>query len=82
MKKSTRFIALLLAALFCVALIPMSVFADTHTIRPYGEGTVTIQSEYNGAFDYLEYYSNGTWKDLNTPRHWIVETGEIVYRTD
>ena len=79
MKKSTRFIALLLAALFCVALIPMSVFADTHTIRPYGEGTVTIQSEYNGAFDYLEYYSNGTWKDLNTPRHWIVETGEIVY---
>lgn len=79
MKKSTRFIALLLAALFCVALIPMSVFADTHTIRPYAEGTVTIQSEYNGAFDYLEYYSNGTWKDLNTPRHWIVETGEIVY---
>lgn len=79
MKKSTRFIALLLAALFCVALIPISVFADTHTIRPYGEGTVTIQSEYNGAFDYLEYYSNGTWKDLNTPRHWIVETGEIVY---
>lgn len=79
MKKSTRFIALLLAALFCVALIPMSVFADTHTIRPFAEGTVTIQSEYNGAFDYLEYYSNGTWKDLNTPRHWIVETGEIVY---
>ena len=79
MSKLNRFIALLLAALFCVALIPMSVFADTHTIRPYGEGTVTIQSEYNGAFDYLEYYSNGTWKDLNTPRHWIVETGEIVY---
>lgn len=79
MSKLNRFIALLLAALFCVALIPMSVFADTHTIRPYGEGAVTIQSEYNGAFDYLEYYSNGTWKDLNTPRHWIVETGEIVY---
>ena len=79
MKKSTRFIALLLAALFCVALIPMSAFAKTGTIHPYGEGTVTIQSEYNGAFDYLEYYSNGTWKDLNTPRHWIVETGEIVY---
>jgi uncharacterized surface anchored protein len=79
MSKLNRFIALLLAALFCVALIPMSVFAGTHTIRPYGEGTVTIQSEYNGAFDYLEYYSSGTWKDLNTPRHWIVETGEIVY---
>lgn len=79
MKKSTRFIALLLAALFCVALIPMSAFAKTGAIHPYGEGTVTIQSEYNGAFDYLEYYSSGTWEDLNTPRHWIVETGEIVY---
>ncbi|MBQ1684809.1 MAG: hypothetical protein II072_04820 [Clostridia bacterium] len=79
MKKYTRFIALLLAALFCVSLIPMSAFANTDTIRPYSEGTVTIQSEYNNAFDYLEYYSSGTWKDLNTPKHWIVETGEIVY---
>ena len=79
MKKSTRFIALLHAALFCVALIPMSAFAKTGTIHPYGEGTITIQSEYDSAFDYLEYYHNGEWKDLNTPRHWIVETGEDVY---
>ena len=78
MKKSTRFIALLLAALFCVALIPMSAFAKT-TVRPYDGDGITIQSEYDSAFDYLEYYHNGEWKDLNTPRHWIVETGEDVY---
>lgn len=79
MSKLNRFIALLLAALFCVALIPMSAFAKTGTIHPYAEGTITIQSEYDSAFDYLEYYHNGEWKDLNTPRHWIVETGEDVY---
>lgn len=39
----------------------------------------TIQSEYNDAFDYLEYYSEGAWHDLNTPRHWIESTGEICY---
>lgn len=74
MSKLNRIFALLLAALFCVALIPMSAFAKTGTIHPYGEGTITIQSEYDSAFDYLEYYHNGEWKDLNTPRHWIVET--------
>ncbi|MBO4384294.1 MAG: hypothetical protein J5854_02580 [Clostridia bacterium] len=79
MSKTNRIFALLLAAIMCIGLIPMSAFAATGTVHPYAEGTVTIQSEYNGAFDYLEYYSNGTWKDLNTPKHWIVETGEIVY---
>ena len=78
MSKLNRIFALLLAALFCVSLIPMSAFAGT-TVKPYDSGTITIQSEYDSAFDYLEYYSNGTWKDLNTPRHWIVETGEDVY---
>lgn len=79
MSKLNRIFALLLVALFCVALIPMSAFAKAGTIHPYGEGTITIQSEYDSAFDYLEYYHNGEWKDLNTPRHWIVETGEDVY---
>lgn len=41
--------------------------------------TVTIKSQTNSAFDYLEYYSNGSWHDLNTPRHWIEQTGEVVY---
>ena len=41
--------------------------------------TVTIESQTNSAFDYLEYYSNGSWHDLNTPRHWIEQTGEVVY---
>lgn len=78
MSKTNRIFALLLAAIMCISLIPMSALAGT-TIRPYETDGVTIQSEYDSAFDYLEYYSNGTWKDLNTPRHWIVETGETVY---
>ena len=79
MSKLNRIFALLLAALFCVSLIPMSAFAKTDTVHPYAEGSITIESEYDSAFDYLEYYHNGEWKDLNTPRHWIVETGEDVY---
>ena len=79
MSKLNRIFALLLAALFCVSLIPMSAFAKIDTIRPYLETGTTIESEYDSAFDYLEYYHLGEWKDLNTPRHWIVETGEDVY---
>ena len=41
--------------------------------------TVTIESQTNSAFDYLEYYDDGEWNDLNTPKHWIEQTGEIVY---
>ena len=43
------------------------------------ESTVTIESQTNSAFDYLEYYKDGSWHDLNTPRHVIEQTGEICY---
>ena len=41
--------------------------------------TVTIESEKNDAFDYLEYYDGSRWKDLNTPKHWVEDTGEVCY---
>lgn len=70
MKKPKLLIALLLALLVMATLIPTAFAAQS---------TVTIESQTNSAFDYLEYYSGGQWKDLNTPRHWIESTGEIVY---
>lgn len=67
--KIKRTMALLLCALMLIGLLPTSALAA---------GTVNIESQTNSAADYLEYYSGG-WKDLNTPKHWIVQTGEIVY---
>ena len=66
-----RIMALLMCLLTVIGLIPDAAFA--------AQSTVTIESQTNSAFDYLEYYKDGAWKDLNTPRHWIEQTGEVVY---
>ena len=66
-----RIMALLMCLLTITGLIPGAAFA--------AQSTVTIESQTNSAFDYLEYYKDGAWKDLNTPRHWIEQTGEVVY---
>ena len=71
MKGKKRIIALLLCVLTLVGLMPTAAFA--------AEQNVTIESQTNSAFDYLEYYSSGGWHDLNTPKHTIEQTGEIVY---
>ena len=72
MKAKHRIISLLLSVLVLLTLFPTSALAEP-------EQTVTIQSEKNNAFDYLEYLSGSGWKDLNTPRHWITSTGEVCY---
>ena len=69
--KTKRITALLMCLLTVIGLIPGAAFA--------AQSTVTIESQTNSAFDYLEYYKDGAWKDLNTPRHWIEQTGEVVY---
>ena len=66
-----RTMALLMCLLTVIGLIPDAAFAV--------QSTVTIESQTNSAFDYLEYYKDGAWNDLNTPRHWIEQTGEVVY---
>ena len=71
MKGKKRIIALLLCVLTLVGLMPTAAFA--------AEQNVTIESQTNSAFDYLEYYSSGGWHDLNTPKHTIEQTGEVVY---
>lgn len=70
-KFGTRIAALLLCVLTVIGLLPAAAFAASDT--------VTIESQKNDAFDYLEYYSNGKWKDLNTPKHWIESTGQVCY---
>ena len=69
--KTKRIVAILLCALALVGIMPMGALA--------AQPVVTIESQTNSAFDYLEYYKDGSWHDLNTPRHWIEQTGEIVY---
>ena len=71
----TRIVALALSLICLFAFAPVRL---SHAEEPYPEN-VTIQSEKNNAFDYLEYYSGGKWKDLNTPRHWIEQTGQVCY---
>lgn len=69
--KTKRLMALLLCLLTVIGVLPGAALA--------APSTVTIESQTNSAFDYLEYYSDGSWHDLNTPRHWIESTGEVVY---
>lgn len=71
MKTKSKIVALLLCVLTLVGLLPTAAFA--------AEQNVTIESQSNSAFDYLEYYSNGSWHDLNTPKHTIEQTGQIAY---
>lgn len=62
-----------LALLFCAILIfaaaiPISASADN--------AVVTSGSMYS----YFQTFgSNGQWKDIQTPSHWITDTGEIAY---
>ena len=72
----TRILALSLCLLTLLAFVPAApAFADE---EPFPQN-VTIQSQTNSAFDYLEYYNGSKWKDLNTPKHWIESTGQVCY---
>lgn len=66
-----RIPALLLCILMIISMLPISALAASE---------VTIDSANNSGFDYYEYLSgNGTWEDLNTPKHVVNETGDVAY---
>ncbi len=67
----TKLMALVMCLITLFSFVPAVASADED---PFPQN-VTIESEKNNAFDYLEYYSGGKWKDLNTPKHWIESTG-------
>ena len=55
--KTKRIITLAICLLTLIG-----IFQSAHALA--AGSTVTIESQTNGAFDYLEYYSNGSWHDL------------------
>lgn len=62
-----------LTVLFCTilifcAMLPVTAHADNATVT-----TGTMYSYFQ------TFGSNGTWKDIQTPSHWITETGEVAY---
>ena len=71
----TKLMALFMCLITLFSFVPAVASADED---PFPQN-VTIESEKNNAFDYLEYYSGGKWKDLNTPKHWIESTGQVCY---
>ena len=59
--------------LFCAILIftlmlPLTAYADTAVVT-----TGTMYSYFQ------TFGSNGTWKDIQTPSHWLTATGEVAY---
>ena len=62
-----------LCMLFCVILIftlalPLTAHAETAVVT-----TGTMYSYFQ------TFGSNGVWKDIQTPSHWITSTGEVAY---
>ena len=74
-KTLTKVFALIMCMITLFSLVPAVASADE---EPFPQN-VTIQSQTNSAFDYLEYYNGSRWKDLNTPKHWIESTGQVCY---
>lgn len=70
--KLKRPLALLLCLMTVLSVLPGGVALAAEQC--------TIDSESNSAFDYFEYLnSDSEWVDLNTPKHTIMETGEVAY---
>ena len=70
-KRAFRMIPALLLLLLFASVLPGKASAAGDSVR--------IGSERNDAFDYLEYSTGGSWKDLNTPKHWVEGSGEVCY---
>lgn len=69
--KLKRTIALLLCLVMAMTALPVK--------KALAAGQITVVSEGNDAFDYFEKYIDGEWSDLHTPKHTILETGEVAY---
>ncbi len=70
----------IMSSILIMILILMSF--TTAYATPPSHPHIGSGSNADGGF-YFEYYgSSGTWKDLNTPPHWVVETAEVAYCVD
>ncbi|MBQ9632513.1 MAG: thioester domain-containing protein, partial [Lachnospiraceae bacterium] len=72
MTKTKLFWRRQLCMLFCVILIFSAVFPPAYA------DTAVITS--SAMYSYFETYSSsGYWVDIQTPAHWITDTGEVAY---
>lgn len=73
MKKRIISVVLLIAML----LVSLTTAYATPPTNPHiGSG-----SSADGG-NYFQYLSSSGWKDLKTPPHWVIETGEVAYCVD
>lgn len=59
---------LLCALLLFGALLPTAAYADN----------VTVSTAYSDSY-FQTFSSKGTWVGIGTPKHYITETGQVVY---
>lgn len=73
MRKRIISVVLLIAMLF----VSLTTAYATPPANPHiGSG-----SSADGG-NYFQYLSSSGWKDLKTPPHWVIETGEVAYCVD
>ena len=63
-----RMVTLLCAILLFCCVLPTSAFA----------ADVTVTTAYSDAY-FQTFSSKGTWVGIGTPKHYVVETGEVCY---
>ena len=80
MKKLKRATALLLIFIYAFALIDTSAFAVPPS-NPHIESGTAAEGGNFFEFD-ASYLGESGWRDLKTPPHWVVETGEVAYCLD
>ena len=61
------------AVLLCVMLL----FSTAFSFAAYADNAVVTSGSMYSYFQ--TYGSNGQWKDIQTPSHWITSTGEVAY---
>ena len=61
------------AVLLCVILL----FCTAFSMTAYADTAVVTSGTMCSYFQ--TYGSNGVWKDIQTPSHWITSTGEVAY---
>ena len=72
MTKTKLFWRRQLCMLFCVILIFSTVFTPA-----FAESAVMTSASMYSYFE--TYSSSGYWVDIQTPAHWITDTGEVAY---
>lgn len=71
-----KIVSLLMVVLMLV--VSLTTAYATPPPNPHiGSGTYA-----DGGYFFEYYGSSGTWKDLRTPPHWVIETGEVAYCVD